>query len=264
MTRKRELPKDLLKSIQTDSSVNVLTAWTGYCDQMRRQPQLQLAKALILFLPKVATAYGARQVLDDYTLEKCVDLVLNRFSFLGLNELDEAFECAAAGVLDIELKLYGSFDAAVLGAVLGAYTNYRKSVIAKIENEIKRRSQELESEEIKAKNEAVLTAFPSELEAKRDSIESWKDVPVFWSRLAWKLGMISMSEEQRKIYFQTALPIARIQVLERISSVTHIAKVAEMKAFKSGGKVDEIKERAAVIARKMIVFDSLILPYKIN
>jgi hypothetical protein len=71
---------------------------------------------------------------DDFVFDECVEFVIERFGFLNISEIRQAFRRAAAGELGVSLDAYyGTFTVGMLGKVLSAYVEeVRNAVVAEV------------------------------------------------------------------------------------------------------------------------------------
>ncbi len=146
--------------------------------------------------------YGQRRELPENVIEECIELTIYRFQDLGLKEVREAFRAAASGELDVTLELYGNFNAATLGRVLQSYRLSRRDIIHEIYQKMEERNRAIEATK-ESKRKAFDTGFQQHIRDRRDKINSWRDIPAYWYDAATRLGLLSLTpEEKREIWEQ--------------------------------------------------------------
>lgn len=80
-----------------------------------------------------ARTYSGCVNTSDDTFREMVGFVLDRFGSYNAGEIREAFRLAAARELDVDMKAYhGIFTVDTLGAVLGAYRDYRGRLVTAV------------------------------------------------------------------------------------------------------------------------------------
>lgn len=171
--------------------------------------------SLITQIPLIAKEYGVRYDISQYVLTEAVRLVLRRFSFLGINELREAYRdyysgrTAAAGA-----EAYGGeFSVSQLGKILNAYCKKRQNILVAYKNlKSDFENKEREKEIHQRKQDQFNKEFPVQVLLKIESIKSWSDVPVFWWNIFKKYSWISFEPGEAKIIFEEAAVIAKIEL----------------------------------------------------
>lgn len=221
----------------------------------------ELETILAVQIQALASAYGARQKIDDHILDKCIELVVQRFSMLGINELDKAFQLAAAGDLSVRSEIWGGvFNVKILGSVLGAYRDHRRKVVAGI---IKAESISLDADRTKGKAAKMLEfdqQFPEKIEKAKLEFKSWKDVPVFWYQAAKRLGLLNQNwlKENAQSIYKEAKELAIEEMSVNLANANNQNDQSRFRnlllELKAGNDVDAAK----VIARKLCVFKNLI------
>jgi hypothetical protein len=231
--------------------------------QGAQQPLRDLKKhqrigGLQIQIPLIAKTYGARQQITPDVLEGCVDLILDQFNDLGLQEIELAYRLWAAGKIE-GLEMYGGeINATQLGRVLSSYKKYRNKVLNKYLDAAKAEQTALDE---KKQHESRLTEyrnnFPAMIQQTRESgkIQSWQDVPAIWYDTANALGMIQFKHGEAVEIFKRATQLAKIEIAEEVRGLN--SDLRSLIIARDTKKKDP-KERAKVIARKITVFEKLI------
>lgn len=168
------------------------------------------AKSLRVSLEALARLYAGTWAAnsDGALWNEMVRFIWDQFPHFGLNEIEIAFNLAAAEKLDVEssrLQAFGGeWSVGALGAVLASYDRYRKEIIkAKQEADAAAKTQ-VES----------LPKDPAELEAAR--IERLKSgqveqnyITVQDYKILRKAGLLEMDKEKWKGLLQRATELVR-------------------------------------------------------
>jgi len=226
----------------------------GHASPLRAQENP--AGLLHVELPIVAQQYGAREVITTHVLKECIRLVLERFKFLGLSEIREAYRLKASGELQAPgAEMWGgTFNADQLGKVLSAYRQHRRQIVAAYLHE-----KELEQEKAKARKrrEDFNRRFPEMIEKARQEITDWRDVPEFWYEAAMRRGWIEFEPGEANRIFAEAKELARMEFEDEISTAPVTQKAALQAAILGHGA--DLDFRAKVYARKISVFRKILI-----
>lgn len=253
------MPPSLLRVISGETGLPgqlIETAVAGYYNQIRKLEPLRAKILTVKELSEVAGEYGARHDIAEKVLQEAARLVVQKFPFLGLHEIREAYRMWATG--DIQVKgaeMYGGeFNAAQVGKILSAYNEQRKKALAEYlrhrMEEMERRERELRAEKARQEYEENFERLLSECTA-----EDWRDVPHHWFGTAWRRGMIELSLEEIEDIKRDALQLAEIELQnEKEETGSPFARNNLEKYIKDGG----VEERARTIAMKITVFRKLI------
>lgn len=217
----------------------------GYLNQLRHMTDADAA--LILELPQIARSHGGRFDLPARVLEDCIDLVLQKFSFLGIHEIKEAYLQFSAGEFNAKggAMYGGEFNAGNLGAVLAGYNLRRKKIVAAyIERMTDKKFADRKETERQQAREAFDRKFPQLL---REYSGEWQDVPAFWYDAAQNRRLIDIDVAEAQSIYKEA---KRYVIQEK--------KVPFACEVLSG--VGTIDEQAKIAARKITVFRKLIEP----
>lgn len=194
--------------------------------------------------------------INPIVYEECAELILEKFSQLGIEEIKEAYRMWAAGELG-EVKgaeMYGGvFNAAQMGKILARYLNRRKEVVGRYltlkYDKTKEKMKAQKQAEQKAKYEEGFTGLLASW-----SGESWQDVPYHWFDTAKKRNMIHYAPGEKRQIWEKAQKAAKMEITtEQQEEENLYRKASLMKNLECN-----LEDRAIVIARKMTVFEKLL------
>lgn len=227
----------------------------SHANQIRHMDQVEAYRQIDLLLPTIAQMYGQRAEVDDLVWKECIRLVYEKFPFLSIAELKEAYRQWSTGEIEAKgAEMYGGqFNAGQLGKILGAYADRRKRVLGAYLRE-KEEIKEQEDRETRKRiaQEAFDTAFPHMIANAKKTITDWREVPVFWYDAAMSRKMIEFEPGEALRIFEDA---KELELIERANE-----QEEGMKSLADVFRQEEKNpiERAKVIARKLAVFRKLI------
>lgn len=248
----------LIREVHTTTGVSkekVEVALLGYHQNIRDLPEEEAAIKVTALVKQIAKKYGARESIEKSVLSECVNLILQKFNLLGLNEIIEAYRLWTIG--DIKVRggeMYGGvFHAGQIGRVLAAYAESRALIVGryltiKYEADKKRRREE----EKAAKRAKYEEEFPSYL--ANWTGQSWQDVPYHWYNTCMKRNMIQFAPGEAQKIFEKAKQLAKLEIQTETEEEGNIYK----KATLQNNANCSIKDRAKVIARKMTVYQKVL------
>jgi len=182
----------------------------------------------------IAGTYGGQSQLAKSILQECAELVRTQYAGLGVHELVEAFRMAVSGKIDVDASLYGgSFNAERLGKVLKAYHDWRRKVVAALEQE-REAEEKAEAEARRNSPEARAAADAATLEsiqaAREDQryLNRWFDIPVFWYNVLERLGHICLTPAEKWDLYDAA----RTRWLEHAHQLEANANLSDRHACK--------------------------------
>ena len=153
---------------------------------------------------------GVKPIPSDEEIRLFVEYVAEHFYRLSLLEIDNAFNLATAGVLNIDASHYQSFSVIYISKIINAYKDYKGKFIleyqAELEKEEKR--EPTEEERLEMMVNAILESF-----------DNYKEKPTYneFGYVAYdflsSLGVINISKEDKA----NILEKAREKVLERLT-----------------------------------------------
>ena len=208
--------------------------------------------------------YGGRNEVSDETVDEAVELIVNHFSFLGVDELLEAYRLWQAGAFKAEGMYYGDFTIAQLGSVLRGYTNHRRTVSQAIAME---EIAIVKAEENEARQELNAKRYEEDLEnffnyihdfwvgkATGPEIGSEEDVPAHWFGMATNLDLLHWENQSDKGPFWTrAKRLARRSIARQLTGDNKVAA-----AFVRKNRKDVQKARATIYGHRVVVFERLL------
>ena len=218
----------------------------------QRKVNIGLVEATII---ETAQMYGARENVPRFVISECVRLVFEKYSYLALDEIREAYRQKVAGEIKIKgAEMYGGvFNADNLGKVLTAYNLERKKVMAAFLNEKFEIESKAQKESMKLLRAILFeVCFPVML--KDNSITEWQQVPEWWYEAAKKRELFTYDQGEKREYYKRAIEIMpkemekeEKQALEEAGGIRLFAK-----------QVSTPERLAASIARKLVVFEKFI------
>jgi hypothetical protein len=257
----RCLIEKVCKSIQLPLDV-VAVYVENYKNQIRWQDPEIARRAVLAELAQVPKMYGARYQIPENVLLECCRLVLKKFRNLSPLEIREAYQMWASEEIKVTggAMYGGEFNAMQLGKVLSAYRKHRKPVAAKVWNKFLELSDETEKEYRRQKaKERFEIDFPKSIERARNKYRAslgkgedpggWEQVPVFWYLSAFNRKYFQISLEEKRKYYSKAIAIVAKD--QRKGQECLGAIIPQF--------IDPLTQNpAAMIAKKMIVFDKII------
>lgn len=216
--------------------------------------RVDAGKTINLVLPTVAQLYGQKSPAADYTWSEATKLIIDKFPYLSINEIKEAYRQYFTGEIEAKgAEMYrGEFNVGSLGKILSAYSERRKKVLGTYLRE-KEEQKDREGQERKRRimQDAFNREFPKMIEKSRTEITDWREVPAYWYDSANKRGMIKFEQGEAVQIFQDAQELERI---ERANEQDESMTLADVFRRQENNPL----ERAKVIARKLTVFRKLI------
>lgn len=212
----------------------------GQCDRM------QVKGELIINIPLIAKSYGARWDINDEVILEAIALIFEKFSYLAVDEIKEAYRQYAAGDLNLgkEAEMWGGeFNVAQMGKILAAYSKN----VAAIKAEIHRQEAALKDAKLEEmKREKAASDFEAnfwkEFEAKAKSATTWQEIPAFWFAACRRRKWLKMDKETANEILKRATLIAQKEGTEN-RTIFEKAIISE--------------DRPKVIAQKLAVFEWL-------
>lgn len=250
--------QSLIRKVATESGVSsdkVEVALTGYQNKIRQLSKEEAAVKVTALVKHIAKAYGARAAIEPKVLEETVNLILEKFSILGLHEIIEAYRLWTIGEFTVKGgEMYaGVFHAGQIGRVLAAYTESRALIVGKYltmkyEADKKRRKEEEEAAK-KAQYEAEFVSYIAGW-----SGQSWRDVPYHWYDTCLKRNMIQYAPGEKRKIWEKAQQLAKLEITHEAEDEGNIFRKASLQhQFECN-----VEDRAIVIARKLTVFQKVL------
>ena len=233
---------------------NQIRSFQGGSPEERRV-NIGIVEATII---ETAQMYGARENVPRFVISECVRLVFEKYSFLALEEIREAYRQKAAGEIKIKgAEMYGGvFNADNLGKVLRAYNQERKKVMAAFLKE----KHEMET---KGKKEAMKlfrailfeVCFPEMLKQASQTFEDWRQVPEWWYDAAKKRELFIYKQGEKRSYYERAIELMPEEIEKEEKQALEEAGGIKMFVTQRKRPPERV---AASIARKLVVFEKLI------
>lgn len=209
-------------------------------------------------IAEVALNYGSRVEAPPMIYRECLTVMQQKFSHLGADEIREAYRANAAGELDTKGKgeMYGGeFNAANFTAVMAAYSEKRRKVIAAYTNALHEASEKAKSEARKEKQRREFEEnFESILKRLAEKAESWMDCPAHLFFSCEEKKMINLTVAEKKEIFERAH-----QCVVAISQSKDKAAIFEQASWP-----DDPTLRRKVVARKIALWECVVMPMKME
>ena len=220
-------------------------------------------------LTEIAESYGARQGINDAVLSECTQLILSKFSGLGVHEIREAYRMKATGELEAlpegKGEMWGGvFNAEQLGVVLKAYMEQRRKALGAYLQQQHSEMETAQKEAIrKRKQEEFNREFPGLIEKMKAEAQDWRDCPFWLYESAKSRGLIRFDNAQdAQAIFQDALELARLEASNAYAD-------AQEQGGKSFWQLRELQKamedqkgieaRARTIARQITLYRKIVL-----
>lgn len=166
--------------------------------EMTKEQADTLLKAEIVYC---ATTYlGIQEEKNDKeVINEAIRFVISKFAFLGKGEIREAFSMASAGLFEgLHLRAYyGLLTVEMLGSVLAAYREYRKTQVAIIEAVKDEEKNRVKEEHVKVQNERarqqIIESVKKHIEEGRNI--DWRGIPVHWAELVKDIYPLTQDEK---------------------------------------------------------------------
>lgn len=244
---------------------------------LRSLKNAEKAKTMILAaVIKIAKSYGARnrsatqeeaQELKDM-LKECVEITLQKFSHLGIEEIQEAYRQHAAEETKAKgaEMYYGELNVTNYTRVLSAYNQKRMKVAAyllDVDDDLKREAHEQKQKEkwSKTKEGSYKKYFAYNLVKNRNlgryGAKSWRDMQTKDYDGAIEFNYIQFKDKSERIeIFERAKKIWKTDIQKQLadSGKTHELKHLK-KTFELGLEPDSAKAQQKVIARKICLYE---------
>lgn len=125
-----------------------------------------------------------------------IDILKNKFSDFGINEIIEAFSMAFAREIEVD-KTYGNLTVEWIASVLAAYRKYRNKHIALFEKE-KDKEESIKNEEMVYTDEAYYISLLKYIKEEKQIPETWQYDAVF--RYLEDSGEVKINNDEKQMY----------------------------------------------------------------
>ena len=241
------------------ASAAALIAVTGYGMQVRTYDS---KPDLYAEITNVIRDYGTRKAVQPEIMNEAVRLVLEKFGFLGANEIREAYRQHAAGETQTPAgEMYGGeFNARQLGAILEVYNERRKKIIADYLNaKAEERSHwEEEVRAAKAQSQFETNFFTSIIQARYDQTP-WRKIPAAWYDFAEARGWIAPTKKEKVAAWNRAIDEYEGEKAD-LTMQEHTTKGSEaarelLRRMESG---ENAQARVIAISKKLLFHEKMI------
>ena len=208
---------------------------------------------------------------DLASLRTCTNFVCDMYPHLSINELELAFNLAAAGKFEgVNLETYfGKFTVTILGKILKAFTQLRNKVIIKqgklIEQEIKEQEKQLEKSLNEKTQKDIVSKF-NDLRALflNDGVIPQKEnINAYWAKILINTGHIVFDvKEKNQIWFEAKeLTTKEIKTSLHSDSINNNQKQnlrAILRAISGGEKHNDYETKCITNYSKLLILKSII------
>ena len=240
----------------------------GFLEPIRKFEKQSIGPVLAQNIMICATLYCGMSEgeIMKQTIIEASKFVMAKFSHLGVSEIKDAFQMAAANEFeDVNMtSYYGQMSIATLGDILDAYTKHRNKTIAKY-LELKDKAQKQYDKEIEKeeRNNAARQKIKTDIEAAIISIQqgvqywpTWQDVPVHYAETAVAEGWLEVSAEFKKMIWEESKELAKRQLIETAQDLSNFAEAKKAKQILMQNVESQIiSEPAKRIYAKRLIFE---------
>lgn len=212
-------------------------------------------------ITEVSLKYGTRVEVPKMIYQECLDIMQQKFSHLGVDEIREAYRANAAGELQTGGKgeMYGGeFNAANFTAIMAAYSEKRKKVIAAYTNALHEASEKEKSEARREKQRLEFEEnFQNILKRLSEKAEDWQGCPEYLYHSCEKRGLINLTPDEKREIFKRAVDISKVQAQLKKDTAITVMEIREAANEKH-------EERAKCIARQIALWECVIMQMKLE
>jgi hypothetical protein len=240
----------------------------GFLEPIRKFEKQSIGPVLAQNIMICATLYCGMSEgeIMKQTIIEASKFVMAKFSHLGVSEIKDAFQMAAANEFeDVNMTAYfGQMSISTLGDILDAYTKHRNKTIAKY-LELKDKAQKQYDKEVEKeeRNNAARQKIKTDIEAAIISIQqgvqywpTWQDVPVHYAETAVAEGWLEVSPEFKKRVWDESKELAKRQLIETAQDLSNFAEAKKAKHLLMKNIESEIiSEPAKRIYAKRLIFE---------
>lgn len=240
----------------------------GFLEPIRKFEKQSIGPVLAQNIMICATLYCGMSEgeIMKQTIIEASKFVMAKFSHLGVSEIKDAFQMAAANEFeDVNMtSYYGQMSIATLGDILDAYTKHRNKTIAKY-LELKDKAQKQYDKEVEReeRNNAARQKIKTDIEAAIISIQqgvqywqTWQDVPVHYAETAIAEGWLEVSPKFKKMIWEESKELAKKQLIETAQDLSNFAEAKKAKQILMQNVESQIiSEPAKRIYAKRLIFE---------
>ena len=240
----------------------------GFLEPIRKFEKQSIGPVLAQNIMICATLYCGMSEgeIMKQTIIEASKFVMAKFSHLGVSEIKDAFQMAAANEFeDVNMtSYYGQMSIATLGDILDAYTKHRNKTIAKY-LELKDKAQKQYDKEVEKeeRNNAARQKIKTDIEAAIISIQqgvqywpTWQDVPVHYAQIAIQNNWLEVSDEFKTRIWEESKELAKRQLIETAQDLSNFAEAKKAKHLLMQNVESQIiSEPAKRIYAKRLIFE---------
>jgi hypothetical protein len=240
----------------------------GYLEPIRKFEKQSIGPVLAQNIMICATLYCGMSEgeIMKQTIIEASKFVMAKFQHLGVSEIKEAFQMAAANEFEgVNMSsYYGQMSIATLGDILDAYTKHRNKTVAKY-LELKDKAQKQYDKEVEKeeRNNAARLKIKTDIEAAIISIQqgiyfwqTWQEVPVHYAEIAVAENWVEVSPEFKKRIWEESKELAKRELIETSKDLNNFAEAKKAKQILMQNIESQIiSEPAKRIYAKRLIFE---------
>jgi hypothetical protein len=240
----------------------------GFLEPIRKFDRQKIAPVIaenIMICARIYCGMKDSEIMKETVIEAS-KFVISKFAHLGVNEIKDAFQMAAANEFEnVNMTAYfGQMSIATLGDILDAYTKHRNKTVAKYlelkENAQKQYDKEVEKEE---RNNAARLKIKTDIEAAIISIQqgvyfwqTWHEVPVHYAEIAVGAGWVEVSPEFKKNIWEESKELAKKELIKTAQDHSNLVEARKAKQILMQNIESQIiSEPAKRIYAKRLIFE---------
>jgi len=227
-----------------------------------RNDQPEAAALMVsAFLADLANKYGARVDAETPEIQEATVNIIQRFGFLGLNEIAEAYRQWANNEIEVTgAEMYGGeFNARQVGLIISAYNENRRKLVAAYLTEKAAYEEEKRRAQKSAKEQAQFeTNFFYELMQARYEKRPWNKIPSAWYDFANARGWIRLEPGEKTEAWNQAVDEYEKEkraLIENERNTKGMRRATQLlREMEAKGGNDRVK----AIAKKLLIHKKLI------
>ena len=233
----------------------------GWGSPIRKMDSLSAQLQVLTAVTRASLDYGMRSEVPDRIYKECVTVVLEKFAHIGVEEIREAYRANAAGELDTKGKgemWGGEFNCANFTAIIAAYCEKRKKVVAAYTNALHEAEEAARQAARKERYKRWFEEnFENILKRVAEKAESWQDCPEYLYHSCEKRGLIALNIDEKREIFKRAVDVSKVQVQLKKEAAISLKDILEYATEKH-------EDRGKVIARQIALWECVIMPMKLE
>lgn len=208
---------------------------------------------------------------DLATLRTCTNFIVDMYPQMSINELELAFNLAAAGKFEgVNLETYfGKFTVTILGKILKSFSQLRNKVFIQqgklIEKEIKEQEKQLEKSLNEKTQNSIVQKF-NDLRALflNDGVIPHKDeINAYWAKILINRGIVTFTPAEKNTIWLEAKELTTKELKTSLhnNSLTTNQKQslrAVLKTVLAGEKNDDYQNKCINNYSKLLILKSII------